>query len=72
MAQQIALECLDNTIKAADILGGVSAGIITEDDYNLLKDRLENMEKRTMMMLFVTGGGVLLVLFMSMTIMMGI
>ena len=36
------------------------------------KDRLENMEKRTMMMLFVTGGGVLLVLFMSMTIMMGI
>ena len=36
------------------------------------KDRLENMEKRTMMMLFETGGGVLLVLFMSMTIMMGI
>ena len=36
------------------------------------KDRLENMEKRTMMMLFVTGGGVLLVLFMSMTIMMNI
>ena len=36
------------------------------------KDRLENMEKRTMMMLFVTGGGVLLVLFMSMTIMMGL
>ena len=36
------------------------------------KDRLENMEKRTMMMLFVTGGGVLLVLFLSMTIMMGI
>jgi len=36
------------------------------------KDRLESMEKRTMMMLFVTGGGVLLVLFMSMTIMMGI
>ena len=44
-AQQIALECLDNTIKAADILGGVSAGIITEDDYNLLKDRLEKMDK---------------------------
>ena len=36
------------------------------------KDRLESMEKRTMMMLFVTGGGVLLVLFMSMTILMGI
>lgn len=36
------------------------------------KDRLEAMEKRTMMMLFVTGGGVLMVLFMSMTIMMGI
>ena len=36
------------------------------------RDRLENMEKRTMMMLFVTGGGVLLVLFLSMTIMMGI
>ncbi|MBE6139155.1 MAG: hypothetical protein E7174_01425 [Firmicutes bacterium] len=36
------------------------------------KDRLENMEKRTMTMLFVTGGGVILVLFMSMTIMMGI
>ncbi|MBR6690849.1 MAG: hypothetical protein IKL65_05905 [Bacilli bacterium] len=36
------------------------------------KDRLENMEKRTMVMLFVTGGGVLLVLFMSMTILMGI
>ena len=36
------------------------------------KNRLEAMEKRTMMMLFVTGGGVLLVLFMSMTIMMGI
>lgn len=36
------------------------------------KERLESMEKRTMIMLFVTGGGVLLVLFMSMTIMMGI
>ena len=36
------------------------------------KERLEAMEKRTMMMLFITGGGVLLVLFMSMTIMMGI
>ncbi len=36
------------------------------------KERLEGMEKRTMIMLFVTGGGVLLVLFMSMTVMMGI
>ena len=36
------------------------------------KDRLESMEKRTMLMLFVTGGGVLMVLFLSMTIMMGI
>jgi len=36
------------------------------------KNRLENMEKRTMIMLFVTGGGVMLVLFLSMTIMMGI
>ncbi len=36
------------------------------------QNRLENMEKRTMMMLFVTGGGVLLVLFMSMTIMMNV
>ena len=36
------------------------------------KDRLESMEKRTMMMLFVTGGGVLVVLFLSMTIMIGI
>ncbi len=44
-AQQIALECLDNTIKAADILGGVEAGVITEDDYNLLKDRFAKMDK---------------------------
>ena len=36
------------------------------------KDRLESMEKRTMIMLFVTGGSIILVLFMSMTIMMGI
>lgn len=36
------------------------------------KDRLESMEKRTMVMLFATGGGVILVLFLSMTIMMGI
>lgn len=36
------------------------------------KDRLENMEKRTMIMLFATGGGVILILFLSMTIMMNI
>lgn len=36
------------------------------------KDRLESMEKRTLMMLFVTGGGVLIVLFLSMTLMMNI
>ncbi len=36
------------------------------------KDRLEAMEKRTLMMLFVTGGGVLLVLFISMTLMMNV
>ena len=36
------------------------------------KNRLEAMEKKTMMMLFATGGGVMLILFLSMTIMMGI
>ena len=36
------------------------------------KDRLENIERRTMIMLFTTGGGVLLILFLSMTILMGI
>jgi len=36
------------------------------------KNRLESMEKRTMIMLFATGGGVMLILFLSMTIMMGI
>lgn len=36
------------------------------------KERLESMEKRTMVMLFATGGGVILILFLSMTIMMGI
>lgn len=44
-AQQIAWECIDNTIKAADVLGGVEAGIISPDDYDLLKNRLENMDK---------------------------
>ena len=36
------------------------------------RDRLESMEKRTMIMLFATGGGVMLILFLSMTIMLGI
>lgn len=36
------------------------------------QNRLEAMEKRTMIMLFATGGGVMLILFLSMTLMMGI
>ena len=44
-AQQIAWECIDNTLKAAEVLGGVEAGIISQDDYDLLKDRLEKMDK---------------------------
>ena len=36
------------------------------------KDRLEKMEKRTLTMLFVTGGGVMLVLFLSMTLLMNV
>ena len=36
------------------------------------KNRLENIEKRTMIMLFATGGGVMVILFLSMTLMMGI
>ena len=36
------------------------------------KARLEAIEKRTLIMLFATGGGVILVLFLSMTLMMGI
>ena len=35
------------------------------------KERLEAIEKRTMIMLFTTGGGALIILFLSMTIMMG-
>ncbi|MDO4963424.1 MAG: hypothetical protein Q4E75_04965 [bacterium] len=34
--------------------------------------RLESMEKKTLIMLFGTGGGVILILFLSMTILMGI
>ena len=33
-------------------------------------NRLENMEKRTMVMLFVTGGGIMLLLLLSMMMMM--
>lgn len=36
------------------------------------KERLESIEKRTMIMLFATGGGVMVILFLSMTVMMGI
>jgi hypothetical protein len=36
------------------------------------KERLENIEKRTMIMLFSTGGGILVILFLSMTMLMGI
>jgi hypothetical protein len=36
------------------------------------KDRLERMEKKTMVMLMGTGGGVMLLLMLSMTMMMGI
>ena len=36
------------------------------------KDRLEKMEKKTLTMLFVTGGGVMLVLFLSMTLLMNV
>ncbi len=44
-AQQIAWECIDNTLKAAEVLGGVAAGIISEEDYNLLTERLAKMDK---------------------------
>ncbi len=44
-AQQLAWEALDNTIKAADILGGVEAGIITAADYELITDRFKKMDK---------------------------
>ena len=36
------------------------------------QERLEAMERKTMIMLFGTGGGVLIILFLSMTLMMGI
>lgn len=36
------------------------------------KARLEAMERRTMIMLFGTGGGVILILFLAMTLMMGL
>ena len=36
------------------------------------KDRLERMEKKTMVMLMGTGGGIMLLLMLSMTMMMGI
>ena len=36
------------------------------------KNRLESIEKRTLIMLFSTGGGVLLILFLSMTLLMNV
>ena len=44
-AQQITWEILDNTIKAADILGGVEAGVISQEDYDLFIDRFAKMDK---------------------------
>ena len=44
-AQQIVWECIDNTIKAADKLGAVAAGLISQEDYNLLLDRREKMDR---------------------------
>ncbi len=56
-AQQIAWECLDNTIKAADILGGVEAGVITEADYNLITDRFAKMDKGLATERYEANGG---------------
>ena len=44
-AQQIVWECIDNTIKAADKLNAISAGLISQEDYNLLINRRENMDR---------------------------
>ena len=44
-AQQIAWESIDNTIKAAEALDAVKNGLISQEDYDLLKHRLENMDR---------------------------
>ena len=44
-AQQIVWECIDNTIKAADKLGAVAAGLISQADYDLLLDRRAKMDR---------------------------
>ena len=38
-AQQIVWESLDNTLKAVDVLDAVAKGLISQEDYELLKDR---------------------------------
>ena len=44
-AQQIVWECIDNTIKAAEKLGAVAAGLISQEDYDLLLNRRTNMDR---------------------------
>ena len=44
-AQQIVWECIDNTIKAADKLGAIAKGLISQEDYDLLLNRRENMDR---------------------------
>ena len=44
-AQQIVWECIDNTIKAAEKLGAVAAGLISQEDYDLLLDRRTKMDR---------------------------
>ena len=44
-AQQIVWECIDNTIKAAEKLNAVAKGLISQDDYELLVNRREKMDR---------------------------
>ena len=44
-AQQIAWECLDNTLKAAKVLDAVANNLISTEDYELLADRLAKMDR---------------------------
>ena len=44
-AQQIVWESLDNTINAAIKLNAVANGLISQDDYNLLVNRRDNMDR---------------------------
>ena len=43
-AQQIVSECISNTIKAAETLGAVGT-LISQEDYELLKERYQYMDK---------------------------